>query len=51
MAYQVLIGAKNPYEMPVEQAHSQAIYINKKRLHALGLVVPEALQNNSVMVE
>ena len=51
IAQQVLVENKKPYELPIEQAESQQVYINKKTLNALELNIPEALSGNVILVE
>lgn len=50
IAYKVLLGGKKPYELPIEQAKSETIVINKTVLDALGLTVPKTLEKQVVFV-
>jgi putative ABC transport system substrate-binding protein len=50
IAYEVMVEGKKPYTLPVEQAHSQQIYINQKTLTSLGLSMPEKLQKDVIFV-
>lgn len=46
----VLIDGIKPCDLPIEQAHTQEIFINKNTLRLLDLVIPEVLQNDVVLV-
>lgn len=50
IAYKVLVNGRKPYELPIEQAKSDTIYINKQTLIELGLNVPETLQKDVVLL-
>lgn len=50
IAYQVLINNKKPCDLPVEQAKSDQIYINKATMETLGLTAPEELEEIIVFV-
>lgn len=43
MAYQVLVHNKQPNELPIEQAKSDKIYINKNVADDLNITIPESL--------
>jgi putative ABC transport system substrate-binding protein len=45
LAYELLTEGKKPYELPIEQAKSEQIFINQQTLELLGLVVPQELQD------
>lgn len=47
----ILLHNKKPSEIPVKQSESNTLYINKKTLTDLSLVVPEALQHNATFIE
>lgn len=49
-AYEILVHGKKPYELPIEQAASEKIYINKATLAALGLLIPISLQEQAPLV-
>lgn len=51
IAYAVLVEGKKPYDLPIEQAQSNAIYINKTILNALELQIPDTLLPNVILVE
>lgn len=50
IAYQVLVEGKKPYELPIQQAKSEQIFINEATLNMLGLTIPESLQKQSVLI-
>ncbi len=50
IAYELLKGAKLPYELPIEQAQSEQIFINENSLKALGLNIPESLKEHITLV-
>lgn len=50
IAHKVLVEHKKPSEVPIEQATSDKIYINRHILTTLGLAVPESLQEQVVFV-
>lgn len=50
IAYEVLVGGKKPYELPVEHIQDGSIFINKKTLDTLGLSIPESLKERVVIV-
>lgn len=51
IAYKVLREGKKPYELPIEQATSEQIFINKKTVASLGLSIPQILQKHVILVE
>jgi len=48
IAYEVIVEGKKPYNLPVEQAASEQIVVNKETLATLGLSVPSAMQEHVV---
>ncbi len=50
IAYAVLVEGKKPYDLPIEQTEAKAIYVNKKTLDNLGLIIPDAIKNDVVLV-
>lgn len=50
IAYEVIVNGKKPYEIPIEQAKSEQIFINKTTLEALGLTIPATLEKFVVFV-
>jgi putative ABC transport system substrate-binding protein len=50
IAYKVVVEGKKPYELPIEQADSSKAFVNRETMGVLGLTVPEALQNDVVLV-
>lgn len=50
IAYKVLVEGKKPYELPIEQAKSEQIFINKATLDMLGLTIPTMLEKYIVLV-
>lgn len=42
IAYHVLVEGKKPYELPIETAQSEQIFINQQTLTTLGLTLPKA---------
>jgi putative ABC transport system substrate-binding protein len=51
LAKRILIDGKSPAQLPIEQQKNDTIYINKNELNALGLRVPQALENTVTLVE
>lgn len=43
IAFEVLTGTKKPYELAIEGQKDSRIFVNKERLQALGLSIPEQL--------
>ncbi len=50
IAYEILVGGKKPYELPIEQIQGGQIFINKKTLDTLGLSIPESLKDHIVLL-
>ena len=50
IAYTVLVGGKKPYELPIEDAETDKVFVNKKTLDALGLTIPDVLKDYVVFV-
>lgn len=50
IAYQVMVGGKKPYELPIEPIQDGSIFINQKTLDTLGLSIPEPLKERAVIV-
>jgi putative tryptophan/tyrosine transport system substrate-binding protein len=50
IAYEVIVNGKKPYELPIEQAKSEQIFINKTTLETLGLTIPAPLEKFVVFV-
>ncbi len=50
IAYKVIVEGKKPYDLPVEQAKSEQIFINQATLNLLGLTIPHELQKYVVFV-
>lgn len=50
IAYKVLKQVNLPYELPVEQAQSEQIFINENTLKSLGLEIPETLKEQVTLV-
>lgn len=51
IAYQVLVDDKKPSDLPIEQAITSMIYVNKETLDLLGLTIPKNLETDVVLVE
>jgi putative ABC transport system substrate-binding protein len=51
IAYQVLVEGKQPHELPIEQAKSECIFINRQTLQNLGLTIPAAIENHVTIVD
>ena len=51
IAYEVIVEGKKPYELPIEPAKTDRIFINKKTLSLLGLSIPKNMQKNVTLVE
>lgn len=51
LAYQVLVDGKKPFELPITQAATSQIYLNKKTLQTLGLAIPKTLEQNIILIE
>lgn len=49
-AFQVLTQGKKPYEIAIEQAENNQIFINKTTLEKLGLVIPSTLEAQVVLI-
>ncbi|HEV2601378.1 MAG TPA: ABC transporter substrate-binding protein [Candidatus Babeliales bacterium] len=45
IAYQVLIEGKKTYALPIEQALTDRIFVNKHYLDELNITIPEAIKN------
>ena len=50
IAHEVLVEGKKPYELPIQQAKTEQIFINKATLDMLGLTIPKDLENCVVLV-
>ncbi len=50
IAYEVLVNKKKPHELPVEQAQSEQIVINKNTLKTLELTIPESLKKHITLI-
>ncbi len=50
VAYSVLVDGEKPYESPIKQGDCKEVFINKATLDTLGIIVPEALKNDVVLV-
>ena len=50
IAYEVLVNKKKPHELPVEQAQSEQIVINKNTLKVLKLTIPQHLKKHITLV-
>lgn len=50
IAFKVLKGTNLPNEMPIEQADSKEIFVNKKTLELLGLKIPTSLKEQVTLV-
>lgn len=51
IAYQVLIDDKKPYELPIEQAKSDKIFINKNVATSLNVIIPDSFISDVVFIE
>ncbi len=50
IAYEVLVEGKKPHEIPIEQAHSKHIFVNKQSLQDLGLTIPDEIKNSVTII-
>lgn len=50
-AVQVLTGSKKPFELPIVQAESKYIYINKQVMEKLGITIPASIKSDVVLVD
>lgn len=50
IAYDILVGGKNPHEIPIQQVQSGQVFVNQTTLDRLGLTIPEALQKDVVLI-
>ena len=50
VAYAVIVEGEKPSDLPIEQAKTNTIYVNKKTLDGLGLTIPEALYKDILFV-
>lgn len=51
IAYSVLVEKQKPADLPIVQQKNNKAYVNKTALESLGLQIPEALQENTMIVE
>lgn len=51
VALQLLINHKKPYELPILDTESKAVFVNKQTLENLKLVIPDTLQQDVIMIE
>lgn len=51
IAYQVLVHNKKPYELPIEQAKSDKVFVNTKVATLLNVTIPDSLKYDIVLVE
>jgi len=50
IAYKVIVEGKKPYELPIEQAESEHVFINQATLASLGLTIPDELKKHVIFV-
>jgi putative ABC transport system substrate-binding protein len=48
-AEQVLVNAKKPHELPITQAESKKIFINKNTMQRLNVQVPESMRDIAIL--
>ncbi|MBA3751819.1 ABC transporter substrate-binding protein [Candidatus Dependentiae bacterium] len=51
IAYEVLLHNKAPYQIPIMFSESKEVFINRQVLQDLGLTIPAALKDRSIVVE
>ena len=50
VAYKVLVEGAKPFELLIEQADSKKAFINRETMTFFGIVVPQELQNDIVLI-
>jgi putative ABC transport system substrate-binding protein len=50
IAYDIIIGGKKPQDITITQVQNSKIFVNQNTLDTLGLVIPETLKNDVILI-